>query len=224
MRPAHCLFRDGAARARVTTLSYGDAPHVRRRPLPKVEPIRPVRRMTVPEGAAWLYELKLDGFRGMLSIEDGRAAFTSKTSKPMPRFRELADALARALPAKSAILDGEIVVMTEAGPDFNALFWRRGQPAYAAFDLLWLDGRDLRAEPLWRRKRALKKLIARTPIAYVDHVTDPALFTAAVAHDLEGIVAKRRGDPYAPATEWVKVKHRGYTQMVGRWELFDRRR
>ncbi len=183
-----------------------------------------MKHKTVPVGPAWIYELKLDGFRGVLSVEDGRGSFTSKTSKPMPRFSELAGALARALPVKNAILDGEIIVMTDSGPDFNALFWRRGQPAYAAFDLLWLDGRDLRTQPLWRRKRALKKLIDGTPIAYVDHVTDPALYAAAAARDLEGIVAKRRGDPYGASTEWVKVKHSGYTQMQGRWELFEKRR
>ena len=194
-----------------------------RRRLPLIEPVRPVKRDTVPVGKDWLYELKLDGFRGVLTIEDGRGSFTSKTSKPMPRFRELAEALARVLPAKNAILDGEIVVMTKSGPDFYALMFRRGQPAYAAFDLLWLDGRDLRELPLWRRKRMLRKLLADTPVAYVDHVEDPALFAAAVEHDLEGIVAKRRGDPYAAATQWVKVKHRGYSQMEGRWELFDRR-
>jgi bifunctional non-homologous end joining protein LigD len=183
-----------------------------------------VRHKSVPVGKGWLYELKLDGFRGVLTIDGGRGSFTSKTSKPMPRFQELADALARVLPAKSAILDGEIVVMTGDGPDFNALFFRRGKPAYAAFDLLYLDGRDLRELPLWRRKRMLQKLVARTPVAYVDHVEDPGLFAAAAARDLEGIVAKRRGDPYGSATEWVKIKHPGYTQMQGRWELFDRRR
>ena len=196
---------------------------MRRGPLPKIEPIRPVRRTTVPVGAAWLYELKLDGFRGVLSLQDGRGSFISKNTKPMPRFRELADAVARSLPAEDAILDGEIIVMTEAGPDFDALFWRRGKPAFAAFDLLWLDGRDLRAQPLWRRKRALKKLLAATPIPYVEPVDDPSLFTAAAAHDLEGIVAKRRGDPYDPTVEWVKVKHSGYTRMAGRWKLFEKR-
>ncbi|HEX6096688.1 MAG TPA: hypothetical protein VF432_10225 [Thermoanaerobaculia bacterium] len=195
-----------------------------RRPLPRIEPVRPVKRKTVPVGKGWLYELKLDGFRGVLSVENGRGSFTSKTSKPMPRFQELADALARVLPARSAILDGEIVVMTGDGPDFYALMFRRGQPAYAAFDLLWLDGRDLRELPLWRRKRALQKLIANTPIAYVEPVEDPALYAAAAARDLEGVVAKRRGDPYGTATEWVKIKHPGYSQMQGRWELFDKRR
>ena len=195
-----------------------------RRHLPRIEPVRPVKRTAIPVGKGWLYELKLDGFRGVLSIDGGRGSFTSKTSKPMPRFQELADALARVIPAKSAILDGEIVVMSGGGPDFYALFFRRGQPAYAAFDLLWLDGRDFRELPLWRRKRALQKLIDGTPVAYVEDIEDPALYAAAAARDLEGIVAKRRGDPYGGATEWVKIKHPGYTQMQGRWELFERRR
>lgn len=191
--------------------------------LPKIAPLRPVRSKTVPLGRDWVYELKLDGFRGVLSIENGRGRFTSKTGKPMPRFQPLADAIARALPVRSAILDGEIIAMGKTGPDFYALMFRRGQPAYAAFDLLWLNGRDLRAQPLWRRKEALKKLVAASPVAFVDSVDDPALFTITAQRDLEGIVAKRRGDPYAEATEWRKIKHPGYSQMQGRWELFDRR-
>ncbi len=192
--------------------------------LPKIEPVRPVRMKSVPVGREWVYELKLDGFRGLLTIEDGRGRFTSKTARPMPRFQQLADGLARTLKVRDAILDGEIVVMSEGGPDFYALFFRRGEPAYAAFDLLWLNGRDLRALPLWRRKKRLQTLVAKSTIAYVDHLDDPALFTATAKQDLEGIVAKKRGDAYGPETHWVKVKHAGYTQMEGRWELFDRRR
>jgi bifunctional non-homologous end joining protein LigD len=189
-----------------------------------IEPLRPVRRRSVPVGREWIYELKLDGFRGVLAVEGGRGRFTSKTARPMPRFQELADALARVLGARSAILDGEIIVMGSGGPDFNALFFRRGEPAFAAFDLLWLDGRDLRDAPLWRRKKRLQTLVRDTPIAFVEHVDDPRLFEVAATQDLEGIVAKRRGDPYGAETEWVKVKHPGYSQMEGRWELFDKRR
>jgi bifunctional non-homologous end joining protein LigD len=192
--------------------------------LPKVDPLRPVKRTVVPTGKEWIYELKLDGFRGMLVVEDGRGSFTSKTSKRMPRFQELADALARDLGVRDAILDGEIIVMGDTGPDFNALFFRRGQPAYAALDLLWLNGKDLRERPLWRRKQALRRLLNGKMAGYVDHVESPALFDLAKQQDLEGIVAKRRSDPYAPGTEWVKVKVAGYTQMVDRWELFQRRK
>jgi bifunctional non-homologous end joining protein LigD len=193
-------------------------------PLPRIAPLRPVRGKTVPIGREWIYELKLDGFRGVLTIEQGRGRFTSKNSHELKRFQALADSLARALRVRDAILDGEIVVMSAKGPDFLALFFRRGQPAYAAFDLLWLNGRDLRAQPLWRRKRALQKLIANSPIGLVEHLDDPALFAVTVERDLEGIVAKRLRDPYAAEAQWVKVKHPGYTQMKGRWELFDRKR
>lgn len=192
--------------------------------LPKIEPVRPVRGKSVPVGKEWIYELKLDGFRGVLSIEQGKGRFTSKTSKPMPRFQPLADALTRALGVRDAILDGEIIVMGKGGPDFYALFFRRGEPAFAAFDLLWLNGRDLRDWPLWRRKKRLAALVAKTPVAYVDHIDDPALFAVTATRDLEGIVAKRRAETYGAATQWVKVKTPGYTQMAGRWELFDRRR
>jgi bifunctional non-homologous end joining protein LigD len=192
--------------------------------LPKIDPLRPVKKTVVPAGPGWIYELKLDGFRGVLSIENGRGFFTSKTSKNMKRFQDLADALARVLPVKSAILDGEIIVMGEEGPDFYALMLRRGAPAYAAFDLLWLNGKDLRSQPLWRRKRALQKVIASSPVGYVDHVDNPGLFQVAATKDLEGIVAKRKGDPYTPDTMWIKVKVPGYSQAEGRGELFHGRK
>ncbi|HKR66052.1 MAG TPA: hypothetical protein VJZ00_20135, partial [Thermoanaerobaculia bacterium] len=92
-----------------------------------------------------------------------------------------------------------------------------------AFDLLWLNGRDLREQPLWRRKQRLRRLVEDTPIGYVDSVDDPALFTVVSQRDLEGIVAKRRADRYCLATSWLKVKCIGYSQMEGRWELFARK-
>jgi bifunctional non-homologous end joining protein LigD len=190
--------------------------------LPRIEPLRPKLTKTVPSGRQWLYELKLDGFRATLYVENGSGRFLSKSQKPMPRFRELASAVARQLRVTDAILDGEIVVMGERGPDFYALMRDRGRPAFVAFDLLWKDGRDLRDLPLWRRKRALRALIRKTAIGYVEDTRDPHLFESAVRMDLEGVVAKRRSDPYAPGTDWFKIKHAGYSQNVGRHELFDR--
>jgi bifunctional non-homologous end joining protein LigD len=191
--------------------------------LPRVDPILPVLSKTVPIGREWRYEPKLDGFRGMLYIENGRGSFASKTKKPMPRFQDLADELARGMKVRDAIFDGEIVVMGENGPDFNALFSRRGTPSYIAFDLLWLNGKDLRELSLVKRKARLQKLVASSPIVYTEAVDSPALFHAAAQMDLEGIVAKKRSDPYAPGTVWVKVKHAGYTQKEGRGEMFHRR-
>jgi bifunctional non-homologous end joining protein LigD len=192
--------------------------------LPHVPPIRPIRRDQLPTGPEWRYEPKLDGFRGMLYVERGTGAFRSKTEREMPRFRAFANTLAHAMRARNAILDGEIVVIGESGPDFRALMRGAGVLSYVAFDIVWLNGRDLRRLPYTRRKAILKRFVARRQgIGYVEHFRSRYLFDAARRLDLEGIVAKRTGDPYESAVEWVKVKYAGYSQNEGRWELFERR-
>jgi len=102
----------------------------------------------------------------------------------------------------------------------------RGTLAYAAFDLLWLNGRDLRSQPLTRRKKSLERLIPtsagplnRMPCFEKD---GRELFEAACRLDLEGIVAKRKRDPYGTETPWYKIKNPTYTQSEGRRELFER--
>ena len=195
--------------------------------LPEIDPILPQLSKHVPRGKEWVYELKLDGFRGTLYVEKGRGYFRSKTRRPMARFQELADRLAASLDVRSAILDGEIIVLTKGVPDFRALLLRKGEPEFAAFDLMWLNGRDLRASVYWRRKKSLQNLLAKHPIiAFVESHAAPGLFEAAAQLDLEGIVAKRRSDPYDPAVaRWVKVKYAEYSQNnEERWEMFERRR
>lgn len=171
-----------------------------------------------------MYELKLDGYRGVYALERGKGAFTSKTAKALPRFATLAAAMARSLDVQSVIMDGEVIVMRDGRPDFKALHFRHGEPSFVAFDLLWLNSRDLRLLPYWRRKRMLQTLVQGTAIGCLDHFDTPRLFAAAVEQDLEGVVAKRRSDPYLPTTKWMKVKHRAYSQAAGRWKLFDKRR
>lgn len=192
--------------------------------LPTIDPILPVLSKTIPRGHEWLYEAKLDGFRGTLYVENGTGFFRSKTRNRMKRFEELANAIARTLRVQSAIFDGEIVVLGEQGPDFYALMQARGVPSYAAFDLLWLNGKDLRPLSLTKRKATLRKVVKRGEIGYVEAVRSPALFTAAARLDLEGIVAKRAADPYTSETRWVKVKNAGYSQNQGRADLFHPRR
>jgi ATP-dependent DNA ligase len=85
-----------------------------------------------------------------------------------------------------------------------------GTLAYAAFDLLWLNGRDLRERPLRERKKRLDRLIPAA-VGALNRVPcfeeeGSELFEAACGLDLEGIVAKRKGDPYAPETPWYKIK------------------
>src|SRR5262245_42132960 len=132
------------------------------------------------------------------------------------------DALLRALPS-GCIFDGEIVVLDANGrPKFNDLLFRRGDPAYVVFDVLYAGGQDLSAEPLRRRKSLLKKM-ARKKIPTVDYVVGEsgALFGAVCKLDLEGIVAKRLSDPYAAQTKWFKILNPTYSQKVGRHKLFE---
>lgn len=189
--------------------------------LPLIEPVTPLLARDLPGGEAWCYELKLDGFRGTLYVDGAAAVFRSKRQRPMQRFASLAERVAAELPARDAIVDGEIVVMGERGPNFNALMFNRGVPQFAAFDLLWLDGRDLRGLPYAQRKAALRRLVRRrTWVSFVDSHAQAALFDVVTSMDLEGIVAKRRHDPYSAHTRWVKVKNRHYSQAIGRWKLF----
>jgi bifunctional non-homologous end joining protein LigD len=103
----------------------------------------------------------------------------------------------------------------------------RGHLHYAAFNLLWLNGKDLRDQPLTRRKQRLERLIPNTTPALSRIVSIEGrgrdLLAAAQQLDLEGIVAKRNTDPYAPETTWYKIKNRAYTQAEGCWELFNAR-
>lgn len=184
--------------------------------LPVIDPIVPVLGRDIPRGREWRYELKFDGFRGTLYVEAGKAFFRSKTKRVMRGFQSLADDLASNLPVRSAILDGEIIVVSGQLPDFVALMQARGEPEYAAFDLIWLNGRDLRGLPFSKRKARLRALIRRqSAVASVEAHRSPDLFEAAVRLDLEGVVAKRVDDPYDASTTWLKVKNRGYSQMEG---------
>ena len=127
-----------------------------------------------------------------------------------------------------AILDGEVVALDPEGrQDFRALLEGRGNLHYAAFDALWVNGRDLRALPLTRRKRVLRRVVQATSTAlsqvFMMEGRGCDMLRAAERLDLEGIVAKRTTDPYGPDTVWYKIRNQTYTQAEGRWELFRRR-
>ena len=110
---------------------------------------------------------------------------------------------------------------------FYDLMRRRGRPVFVAFDLLWLNGRDVRELTLTKRKSLLRAIVPeRSPaIMYAQHVKRDgrALFHAVCQHDLEGIVGKlARGRYDLTAPTWVKVKNPAYSQREGRHELFQR--
>src|ERR1041384_542333 len=123
----------------------------------------PLRRVREPfDDPAWLYELKLDGFRALAHVDRGQVALVSRNGHTFRRFDALAIAIATALSRTRAVLDGEVVCLANDGrSDFDALFSRRGEPHFYAFDLLALNGCDLRARRLLERKRLLRQLLGR---------------------------------------------------------------
>lgn len=173
----------------------------------------------------WVYELKYDGFRALALIEKGNIALISKKGFAYKRFPDLCNRLASAFRAREVILDGEIVCVDSQGrPRFYDLMFRRGEPCFFAFDILWKDGKDLRGLSLLMRKKILEKLIPQkhSHVLYVDYVEDgDALYRLVCEQDLEGIVMKPKASLYEK-NRWVKVKNPDYSQAKGRDEIFDR--
>ena len=196
--------------------------------LPRVQPIVPTARPVPFNDPAWLFEPKYDGFRGLLYRTRDSCTLYSKRGNAMTRFRALAEQLGAELPRREVVLDGEIVAIDDDGRiNFLDLMRRRGTLAYAAFDVLWLNGRDLRDLPLTQRKKRLERLIPAS-VGALNRLPcfeeeGRELFEAACGLDLEGIVAKRKADLYGPKTIWYKIKNPTYTQAEGRGELFERR-
>jgi len=198
---------------------------------PVFQPLPLVRRPKPFSHPDWVYEIKHDGFRALAYLERGRVRLVSRNGNEFASFGELADGMARELTHKDVVMDGEIACLDKDGcSQFNALFFRRGTPRFCVFDLLWLDGRDLRNLPLIDRRRALRTVMPTHSdhLLYVDHVetNGECLFKLACERDVEGIVAKHRHSRYAvengnPA--WAKIRNSRYSQMIGRDELFERR-
>jgi bifunctional non-homologous end joining protein LigD len=198
------------------------------RALPTVQPIVPIIGSPPLRDPAWVYEPKFDGFRGVLYLSQGKCYFRSKKGNVLRRFAELADRVRGQLPVREAILDGEIVALDDEGrQDFRALLSGSGWLHYAAFDLLWVGGRDLSRQSLTVRKRQLEDLIPETnPSLSRMLVVDGdgrELFEAVQRLDLEGIIAKRKADTYSSRALWYKIRNPSYTQVEGRGELFQRR-
>ena len=174
----------------------------------------------------WLFEIKWDGYRAVAFVENGSVRLVSRNQNDLtPRYPEL-KVLPKFVNAKTAILDGEVVVLDEQGrPSFSLMQQRTGLRAhgrqtaprhdlpilYYAFDLIYLDGYDLRRVALDDRKRVLRETLASGEIVrYSDHYAGQgiALFNAAKQKDLEGILAKKCTSCYEErrSREWLKIK------------------
>jgi bifunctional non-homologous end joining protein LigD len=163
-----------------------------------------------------IFELKIDGFRSMAYIENGQYDLVSRNGNTFRNFKGLAEWIGDNLNVESAVLDGEIACVDDSGRSvFNDLLFRRSECVFFAFDLLFLNGEDLRALPLIERKARLKRLLRRkrSRVLYVDHIEARGrqFFEKVCVLDLEGIVAKRKQSQYRatekPSPHWVKIKN-----------------
>ena len=196
----------------------------------------------------WLFEIKWDGYRAIAFLEKGALRLVSRNQNDLTaQYSDLSD-LPQAVDAKSAIFDGEIVVLDEQGrPSFSLMqqrtgFRERGRRAvpkpevpvlYYVFDLLYIDGYDLRRVALEERKRLLAAIIHENDSVRISgHFPEngKALFEVAKNKGLEGVLAKRRGSYYEErrSREWLKIKIRhqleavigGYTEPDGSRQYF----
>ncbi len=190
-----------------------------------VRPMLATRRDAPFDDPGWVWELKYDGYRLLAEVDDREPALVSRNGNDLTvTFPEIARAV-RGLPFDHLVLDGEVVVHDERGfPSFGRL-QRRGRLAsradiaraalelpasYYAFDLLGLEGLDLRPLPLLDRKELLEELLPTVgPIRYSEHVPERGvtLFERMGALGLEGVVGKKADAPYAGgrSRSWVKV-------------------
>jgi len=196
----------------------------------------------------WLFEIKWDGYRAVAFLEDGDVRLVSRNHNDLTaRFSELRG-LSKSVKAKNAILDGEVVVLDDTGrPSFSLMQQRTGMRAhggqttpradlpilYYVFDLIYLDGYDLRKVTLEERKRVLREIVTDSEmLRYSDHFagSGKALFNVAKEKGLEGIIAKKANSCYEErrSREWQKIKITqtvdcvigGYTDPEGSRQYF----
>ncbi|MBC2887696.1 ATP-dependent DNA ligase [Ochrobactrum sp. CM-21-5] len=193
-------------------------------PMPeRIEPCLALLVPRAPKGPFWAFEVKWDGYRLAVHVEPARTRIVTRGGHDWtPRFDHIAQA-AQELGHSSLILDGEAVVLDEKGrSDFGALQQALGgrggkrfasESVFYAFDLLYLDGRDMTGLPLRERRDTLARLLSAKPSPVIRfsetmEADGEAFFKIACAHDLEGIIAKRLDSPYRSGRhgEWQKIK------------------
>jgi len=191
-----------------------------------LEPMLATLTTTVPSGTDWLYEVKWDGYRALCFIESGKVRMLSRRGNNLNKqFAPVADALQQCVKAETAIIDGEVVALDENGkPSFQHLQNFTGfgtKPAlkgvappplnFFAFDLLYLNGYDLRKAALIDRRQLLASiLLPSETVRYSDHFAGKGeeLLQAVRAKGLEGIIAKPAQSRYESrrSSAWMKVK------------------
>jgi bifunctional non-homologous end joining protein LigD len=182
-----------------------------------IAPCLPSKAPEPPSGALWLHEIKHDGFRVIARKNGKRVRLYSRPGNDLTwRFPLIIEALA-GLRSRSCIIDGEAVACGDDGvASFDRIRYRRhdGVVFLWAFDLIELNGDDLRRTPLAVRKATLERVLARAAPGlrfneHLDHEDGPLVFLRACELGLEGIVSKRRDSPYSSgrSPHWIKSKN-----------------
>jgi bifunctional non-homologous end joining protein LigD len=211
--------------------------HAPKEKLPKfIEPQLATLARSAPSGEDWLHEIKLDGYRIQARIDRKNNQVQLLTRNALDwthRVKSLADA-ARALPVESALIDGEVVVLQEDGVSSfaelqNAFQENAKRPlVYFAFDLLHLDGHNLRELPLIERKQILKRVLESGSASETIRLSEDiagggaAIFLKACELGTEGIVSKRADSKYSPGRggSWLKIKcYREQELVIGGFTL-----
>ena len=198
-----------------------------RAPMPSnIVPMRSSLAEMPPKGDDWLFEIKWDGVRAICFIDDKQVRMTSRTGHSCERQYPELSVIGHQINAKQAVLDGEIAVLDKNGvssfgliqpriavadPNSVAHLARRTPVTLFVFDLLYLDGFDLRGVPLIERKRALAAILQPSAVMrYSEHFVNNGqeMLEAARATGLEGILAKRAASNYESkrSSDWVKIK------------------
>jgi bifunctional non-homologous end joining protein LigD len=185
--------------------------HVRtRRPAGHIPPCLPSGAERPPFGLQWLHEIKHDGFR-IMARRDGVRLYTRNGYDFAGRFPQIVEAVSK-LKVRSCFIDGDAIVVDERGLSAFDLLrsWRHDRAAVlCAFDLIELDGKDLRSVPIEQRKHALADVLRRERDAIHYDCDGETIFKHACALRCEGIVSKRLGSPYRSGRvdHWLKTKN-----------------
>jgi bifunctional non-homologous end joining protein LigD len=177
--------------------------------LPVFQPLPVVRRPRPFNASDWLFELKYDGFRALAYVDYRGYRLVSRNGHGFASFAGLASSIANSVEGTTAVFDGEIVCVDRKGrPRFNDLLFRRGEARFFAFDLLYLDGKDLRYDQLADRKAALRKVLNSrgndSGLQYADHVSGSgvALFDRVCEMDLGVSLRNMRPRPISLTTRF----------------------
>ncbi|MET4631018.1 bifunctional non-homologous end joining protein LigD [Bradyrhizobium sp. I1.8.5] len=200
-----------------------------------IEPALAASIDRVPSGERWIHEIKFDGYRVQVHLaNEATRVFTRRGHDWTRRFKKVADD-AWHIKASSAIIDGEIVVPAADGStDFsvlqNELKGTSTKIVLVAFDLLYLNGRDIRKVPLFERKAALKKVVTGSDVQFSEsfEIDGSEMFTHACKVGLEGVVSKVRDSvyPVGRSNNWVKktcaqretLTIAGFALDEGKWD------